>query len=146
MSEIRIQTIVPNEIFEGTVLRSNLNKLLAKEEEKIKNRISKILGHIELQQTEEFAYEKIIPIFKERFCTQIANEAVKRAFNPNRGHDVYEELLFLTSEERMEKAINGDILLDIIQDILKEHLSEAQKKEALRNSEMLRKIGQIKID
>ena len=146
MSEIRIQTTVPNEIFEGTVLRSNLDKLLAKEEEKIKDRISKILCHIELQQNEEFAYEKIIPIFKERFCTRIANEAVKRAFNPNRGHDVYEELLYLTSEKNMERAINSDILLDIIQDILKEHLTEARKKEALRNSEMFRNIEKIKID
>ena len=146
MSEIKIETAVSDEIFEGIVLKSNLDKLLEKEKEKIEGKISKILQYLELQQTEEFSYEKIVPVFKERFCTQIANEAVKRAFIPKRNHDIYEGLLYLTSETTMEKAINGDILLNIIQDILKEHLPEAKKKEALRNSEMLRNISKIKID
>ena len=146
MSEIKIETAVSDEIFEGIVLKSNLDKLLEKEKEKIEGKISKILQYLELQQTEEFSYEKILPLFKERFCTQIANEAVKRAFIPKRNHDIYEGLLYLTSETTMERAINGDILLNIIQDILKEHLPEAQKKEALRNSEMLRNISKVKID
>ena len=146
MSEIKIETAVSDEIFEGIVLKSDLDKLLEKEKEKIEDKISKILKYLELQRTEEFSYEKILPLFKERFCTQIANEAVKRAFIPKRNHDIYEGLLYLTSETTMEKAINGDILLNIIQDILKEHLPEAHKKEALRNSEMLRSIGKIKID
>ncbi len=146
MSEIKIETAVSDEIFEGIVLKSNLDKLLEKEKEKIEGKISKILQYLELQQTEEFSYEKILPIFKERFCTQIANEAVKRAFISQRSHDVYDGLLYLTSEDRMEKAINGDILLNIIQDILREYLPEAKKKETLRNSEMLRSIGKINID
>ncbi len=146
MSEIKIETAVSDEIFEGVVLKGCIQKLLESEKEKIEGKISKILQYLELQQTEEFSYERILPIFKERFCTQIANEAVKRAFIPQRSHNVYEELLYLTSEARMEKAINGDILLNIIQDILREYLPEAKKKEALRNSEMLRSIGKIKID
>lgn len=146
MSEIKIETAVSDEIFEGIVLKSDLDKLLEKEKEKIEDKISKILKYLELQRTEEFSYEKILPLFKERFCTQIANEAVKRAFIPKRNHDIYEGLLYLTSETTMERAINGDILLNIIQDILKEHLPEAQKKEALRNSEMLRNISKVKID
>ena len=109
---VRIQKDVPLTIFDEPALARRVNELFNGAEKKVKRRIDEILKFLKMDSVDELSYENITILFKENFFKSILNEAVEITFAGQRNYDILSNISFLLSEERLENAIMGEIMIN----------------------------------